>query len=38
MLGYEHDVMGDVLGVGERHLPFASFSTQPNQMPSLLAI
>jgi hypothetical protein len=38
MLGYEHDLMGEALGTGERHLPFAPFSTTPQQMPSMLAI
>jgi hypothetical protein len=38
ILGYEHDVMGEALGVGERRLPFAPLSTETYQMPSLLAI
>ncbi len=38
MLGYEHDVMGEELGLGERHLPFAPLSAQPNSMHSLLAV
>ena len=38
MLGYEHDVMGETLGLGERHLPFAPHSAQPHSMHSLLAV
>ena len=33
ILGYEHDVMGATLGIGERHLPFEADGALKNQFP-----